>query len=177
MRKIFAILFVLSSALAIGQELNLDENTSVESHSVKNDYFYFAFNFSLIDRPEVGYRYQSNHIGVDVNFGASGQVDKFFFANLGTSLLVFPQPDAVSQFYLGIELAGSVLVSERYYYSRWRTSFLLTPSLFIGKDYTFSKGQKIFAEISFIPGFYRSSPSPSGWEWLASPGFKIGYGF
>lgn len=179
MKKLLASFFVLASCLVCGNQLdqNSMNTATADSMDVKQDYFYLGFNLALpYSYPQLGYRYQYNHVGVDVNVGATGVVEDYYAAAVGLSLLVFPKPDLMSQFYLGLELAaGAAGVNT----SKWRNSFILYPTVFIGKDYTFAKGQKIFGEITFVPGAYSSNSSfgSDNWKWFCTPGFRFGYGF
>lgn len=179
MKKILATFLILFSSLVYSNDLEQNKVVITTSQAVdlkvdvKNDYFYFGYNASpFISLPEVGYRYQDNQLGFDVNFGATGKNKEFVVANLGASLLVFPCPDLTSQFFLGFEIAGGLEARKA---AKWENYFTLYPTVFVGKDYTFSNGHKIFAQITFIPGVYKFNSS--NWNWLATPGFKFGYGF
>jgi len=125
---------------------------------------------------------QSHHRshGYLLHLCANARTRHIYYATLSTSLLVFPKPNVSSQLFLGFQISGSLKHAKTKYtffdssLSIDETSFLLHPTVFIGKDYTLPKKQKIFFQISFVPGVYESD---WGWDWLTSFGFKIGYGF
>ena len=178
------------------------ENAKAERVNIINSSFYLALNLSPINEypdfyPELGYRYQKKHLGLDVSLGINGKAHDFFMTNLALNLLIYPNPNSSSQFYLGLGANGG-FSSTKHWYRRPKTysfygyyeyyyytynklcsyrhnSFLLYPTFFIGKDFSFPKGQKIFGEILFIPRVF--STNRSEWDWLTSLGFKIGYGF
>ncbi|MCP5505684.1 MAG: hypothetical protein H7A38_02240 [Chlamydiales bacterium] len=196
MRKFIPLLFVFISSISFGHDMNQTERGIAEQQSIHDSYFYLGVNLSPVIQtfyPECGYRFQRDYLGYSVSFGANGKTHDYFFADLGINMLVFPKPNASSQFYLGLGLnqgyhtkkytysiPRTVYLSYySYTYNKWyshRThTVLLYPTLFVGKDFSLSNGHKIFAEVTFIPGLYETRYRD--WDWLTSAGFRLGYGF
>lgn len=199
MKKLLPIFVILSSMLFADQKTYPNEPAQSMRYSsleVENKYFYMGFENIT---PKIGYRYQKNEGGLDLNFGVNGLSHSYFVANLEANVIFFPKPNLASQLFLGIG-ASKAFVREKCSYSypktyrsydyknhksyeytidkvytKWENYFTFNPKIFIGKDYSFPGGNKIFFQISFVPGYYSSNTEE--WEWTNSLSFKIGYGF
>ncbi|MCB1082251.1 MAG: hypothetical protein KDK63_03805 [Chlamydiia bacterium] len=201
MKKILFLPLIFVATLLFGN--NLDQKDRQDVQSVNNQYFYLALNATPMKEyptyyfPEVGYRFQRNKLGFDVNLGVNGRTHDYFIANLALNFLVFPKPNLASQFYLGLGVnsgfsstiqtgyftftrnnyVGSYTITEtrKVPYSYRYNTFLFYPAIFIGKDFSVSNGKKLFGEILFIPVSFEKKPV--NWDWETTLAFRVGYGF
>lgn len=168
MKKLLLSLSIFCVTFLHGQE-----SISKQVQQSPSDYFYIGFDGSpIVSSPEVGYRMQREYLGFGIRLGGNYLHNTLYFAKVAPSLLFFPKPNPKSQFYLGVE---SGIGARGFKTAKWHSQFIVIPKAFLGLDYTLVNNHKIFFEISYTPGYYHTNSS--GWDWLHTLGYSIGYGF
>lgn len=170
--------------------IKYDQKEKGEGRSLihSNGYFGLEFNTDLnITIPVIGYRHQKNHYALGLETGAQIAQDELYY-KLELDGYYFPLPSLDGQLFMGLGVDGQFLhrrVNFYYFdpeddsvYSELRKCkfFILTPILFIGQDFFLSKGQKLFAQITFTFGNICLGRY-GGLDFYKSLGFKVGYGF
>ncbi|MBF5059690.1 hypothetical protein [Candidatus Neptunochlamydia vexilliferae] len=176
MKKLVSILTLLvatsSLAWANPQTESFANTQSEQAAPVENSYFHigYDFNFSPFQAPEVGYRYQKDQLGLGASLAINGFINDCFYSKVAANIHFFPKPNASSQWFVGLDVPFSVVWTKETK-SFWR----FDPALFFGKDYSLAEGNKLFAQVYYVPGTL--SLNEGDWTWASSLGFKIGYGF
>lgn len=154
-------------------DLKVGKNAPDLVKEVEKTDFYFGYDFKGPFHPEIGYRVQKDQLGWGLELGLNARSHCYFYTKLGANFYFFPSPDLGAQFFVGANLSGDFV---NYSPCNGNKYFTLKPSLFVGRDFFFCHGNRIFAQVGYFPGF-QSYLDSKGWEWTHTLGFKLGYGF
>ena len=142
-----------------------------ENDTVKNSNVYLGYETALDShQPQIGYRYQNGHLGIDASLGGNYFQDLGGNVTVGTDLLYFINPNTQSQVYLGVGANNSYVNV-----NKGKDSYQLAPKAILGVDYSIFENQKIFAQTSYNAGRLKVNSDSNDWAWKNTLGFKLGY--
>jgi hypothetical protein len=119
-----------------------EENPQIKKENVKKSFGFVTtgtgpFPF-VVPTLGLGYRYQKNHIGVDISLDAS-TIYLLTSIKITPSTLFYLSPDKNEQLYLGIGPNLGILIPKN---NKWLgTCFYFSPTLILGRNYQ-KKGKK-----------------------------------